>query len=74
MAETSETIAIIGCALIGESWSALFTAYGHEVTVWNRASPTLAPLLERIPEREAARDDATTRVIDARGEVGNARG
>jgi 3-hydroxyacyl-CoA dehydrogenase len=39
MAETSETIAIIGCGLIGESWSALFTAYGHEVTVWDRASP-----------------------------------
>jgi 3-hydroxyisobutyrate dehydrogenase-like beta-hydroxyacid dehydrogenase len=73
MAETSETIATIGCGLIGESWSALFTAYGHEVTVWDRASPALAPLLERIPECEAARDDAITRIIDGRGEVGHAR-
>src|ERR1700760_4012590 len=48
MAETSETIAIIGCGLIGESWSALFTAYGHDVTVWDRASPALAPLLEHV--------------------------
>jgi carnitine 3-dehydrogenase len=48
MAETSETIAIIGCGLIGESWSALFTAYGHDVTVWDPALPALAPLLERV--------------------------
>jgi 3-hydroxyacyl-CoA dehydrogenase len=74
MAETSETIAIIGCGLIGESWSALFTAYGHDAAVWDRASPALAPVLERIPELEAARDDAITRVIDARGEVDHARG
>lgn len=74
MAETPEKIAVIGCGPIGESRSALFTAYGHDAAVWDRPSPALAPVLERIPELEAARDDAITRVIDARWEAGHDRG
>jgi len=42
MAETPERIAIIGCGLIGESWSALFTAHGHDVAVWDPAPRVLA--------------------------------
>jgi 3-hydroxyacyl-CoA dehydrogenase len=28
-------IAVLGCGLIGASWSALFAAHGHEVTIWD---------------------------------------
>jgi len=48
MSETSEAIAIVGCGLIGESWAALFTAYGHDVTVWDPSPPAPASLLERV--------------------------
>jgi carnitine 3-dehydrogenase len=62
MTETAESIAIIGCGLIGESWSALFTAYGHDVTVWDPTPPVLDPLLERVEESRAR-----VRAIDAQG-------
>ena len=62
MAQGPETIAIIGCGLIGESWSALFTAHGHDVAVWDPASPAAEPLLERV---ERARRQV--RRIEGRG-------
>ena len=37
-----ERIAIIGCGLIGDSWAALMTAYGHEVTAWDPSSLVMA--------------------------------
>jgi carnitine 3-dehydrogenase len=50
MPETSEAIAIVGCGLIGVSWAALFTAYGHDVTLWDPSPPAPASLLERVEE------------------------
>lgn len=38
MTGTTESIAVIGGGLIGQSWVALFTAYGNDVTVWDPAS------------------------------------
>ena len=37
-----ERIALIGCGLIGDSWAALMTAYGHEVTAWDPSSLVMA--------------------------------
>lgn len=57
MREPPLTIAVIGCGLIGQSWSALFCAHGHRVIAWDpdgdaleaaraRMEPALAQLAE----------------------------
>ena len=33
----TQTTAILGCGLIGESWAALFLAQGHDVRAWDPA-------------------------------------
>jgi carnitine 3-dehydrogenase len=43
-----ESIAVIGCGLIGESWSALFTAYGHKVIVWDPSKKALDGFKDRV--------------------------
>jgi 3-hydroxyacyl-CoA dehydrogenase len=47
-------IAVLGCGLIGASWSALFSAYGHEVAIWDPAGIA---------------SDALDRIKQARGQV-----
>lgn len=46
-------VAIIGAGLIGESWAALITAYGHDVSLWD----------------PAIRSDAASRIARAREDV-----
>lgn len=48
MSETGKTIAVIGCGLIGESWSALFTAHGHDVLAWDPSAKALDGFAERV--------------------------
>jgi len=38
MAGQDNTIAVIGCGLIGQGWSALFASYGYEVKAWDPAA------------------------------------
>lgn len=42
------TIAVLGCGLIGQSWSALFTAYGYDVVGWDPAPKSQSLLQEAI--------------------------
>jgi 3-hydroxyacyl-CoA dehydrogenase len=62
MDDRRETIAVIGCGLIGESWSALFTAYGHQVTAWDPSPGVLDGFAERVD-----RARALVRELDAEG-------
>lgn len=41
-------IAVLGCGLIGESWSALFLAYGMNVIAWDPNPTVLAALPARV--------------------------
>jgi len=41
-------IAVIGCGLIGESWSALFLAHGYEVHAWDPDVQVRGRLAERL--------------------------
>lgn len=41
-------VAVIGCGLIGESWSALYLAHGHDVVVWDPKAGNLTKMDERI--------------------------
>ncbi len=43
-----EKIAIIGCGLIGDSWAALMTAYGHDVAAWDPSPEVLADFEVRV--------------------------
>jgi hypothetical protein len=89
MAETSETIAIIGCRGRGGMGHYLEHLGASQQRRWARlGASSLTPevrlmLIESvaaeaagrpIPEPEAARDDAITRVIAGREEIGHARG
>lgn len=38
MTRQNGTITVIGCGLIGQSWSALFAAHGYEVKAWDPAT------------------------------------
>ncbi|HEY0920130.1 3-hydroxyacyl-CoA dehydrogenase NAD-binding domain-containing protein [Devosia sp.] len=38
MAQQNNTIAVIGCGLIGQSWAALFAGYGFDVRAWDPAA------------------------------------
>ncbi len=62
MAETSECIAVIGCGLVGQSWAALFTAYGYDVALWDPAPLGLDMLAERVSQARAQ-----VRAIDGQG-------
>ncbi len=42
------TVVVVGCGLIGESWSALFTAHGHDVVVWDPSAKALDGLEGRV--------------------------
>ena len=44
MQDQNLTVAVIGCGLIGQSWSALFAGHGHRVIAWDRdaAAPSAA--------------------------------
>ncbi|MGB6119563.1 MAG: 3-hydroxyacyl-CoA dehydrogenase NAD-binding domain-containing protein, partial [Mesorhizobium sp.] len=50
-----QSIAVVGGGLIGISWSALFSAYGHDVTLYEPA--------------EAARDGIEARIASARAQI-----
>jgi len=41
-------IAVIGCGLIGESWSALMSAYGHDVVAWDPSAPDARRFFDRV--------------------------
>lgn len=42
------SVAVLGCGLIGESWSALFLAHGLDVVAWDPDGTVLAALPERV--------------------------
>lgn len=41
-------VAVLGCGLIGESWSALFLAHGLDVVAWDPDGSVLAALPQRV--------------------------
>ncbi|PGH55531.1 3-hydroxyacyl-CoA dehydrogenase [Azospirillum palustre] len=41
-------VAVLGCGLIGESWSALFLAHGLDVVAWDPDGAVLAALPQRV--------------------------
>lgn len=44
----AKIVAVIGCGLIGESWSALMTAYGHDVLAWDPSQKALDGFAKRV--------------------------
>ncbi|WP_247411503.1 3-hydroxyacyl-CoA dehydrogenase NAD-binding domain-containing protein [Bradyrhizobium sp. 150] len=50
MTGRNATIAVLGCGLIGQSWSALFTAYGYNVVAW-----------DPMPKRQSAMQEGIAR-------------
>lgn len=42
------SVAVLGCGLIGESWSALFLAHGLDVAAWDPDAAALAALPTRV--------------------------
>lgn len=42
------SVAVLGCGLIGESWSALFLAHGLDVVAWDPDRGVLAALPDRV--------------------------
>lgn len=63
-----ERIAIIGCGLIGDSWAALMTAYGHEVTAWDPSPNVMADFEARV---EKARVQVWQLMADRRSVTGS---
>ncbi|WP_201836414.1 3-hydroxyacyl-CoA dehydrogenase NAD-binding domain-containing protein [Microvirga zambiensis] len=51
----NNVVAVIGCGLIGQSWSALFACYGYDVKAWD-------PAPNWVPEFQAAVDKAREQV------------
>jgi carnitine 3-dehydrogenase len=49
----SEQVAIIGCGLIGDSWAALMTAYGHDVVAWDPSAAVMADFEARVAKARA---------------------
>ncbi len=45
---TSETVAILGCGLIGESWAALFLRAGHCVRAWDPQAEARDSFADRV--------------------------
>jgi carnitine 3-dehydrogenase len=64
MAKLDNTIAVIGCGLIGQSWSALFACYGYEVKAWD-------PATNWKPGFEAAVEKAREQVRSLQRRVSN---
>jgi carnitine 3-dehydrogenase len=48
MSGQKRTVAVIGCGLIGESWSALLTAYGHDVVAWDPSANAFDGFADRV--------------------------
>lgn len=48
MTSMNKTIAVIGCGLIGESWSALFTVYGYDVLAWDPSATAVDGFSARV--------------------------
>ncbi|WP_354128330.1 3-hydroxyacyl-CoA dehydrogenase NAD-binding domain-containing protein [Bradyrhizobium sp. i1.15.2] len=48
MTARNGTIAVLGCGLIGQSWSALFTAYGYDVVGWDPMPKSISSMQERV--------------------------
>jgi len=48
MGPREASIAVIGCGVIGESWSALFLAYGYDVHAWDPNPEVRARFAQRI--------------------------
>jgi carnitine 3-dehydrogenase len=44
----SKSIAVVGCGLIGASWSALFLSHGLNVKAWDPSAEVLANLADRV--------------------------
>lgn len=44
----AKIVAVIGCGLIGESWSALMTAYGHDILAWDPSQKALDGFAKRV--------------------------
>lgn len=42
------TVSVIGCGLIGQSWSALFAAHGYDVLAWDPAPDWAVPFRKSI--------------------------
>ena len=54
MNNRDNTIAVIGCGLIGQSWSALFLSYGYDVKAWDPApnwALNFQPAVEKAREQ-----------------------
>ncbi len=50
----SNVVAVIGCGLIGQSWSALFAGYGYDVMAWDPAAnwaTEFQPAVEKAREQ-----------------------
>ncbi len=61
-----QTVAIVGCGLIGVSWAALFSAHGHSVRLWDPAPG----YPDRVrPQIAAAREQLALLGDEGRGEV-----
>lgn len=48
MNKFNKTVAVLGCGLIGESWTALFLKYGLDVFVWDPAPAALQGFASRL--------------------------
>jgi carnitine 3-dehydrogenase len=43
-----ETVAVVGCGLIGQSWAALFLAHGYDVRAWDPSEEVRAGFAGRV--------------------------
>jgi carnitine 3-dehydrogenase len=68
MAKLGNTIAVIGCGLIGQSWSALFACYGYDVKAWDPAADW-APRFQAAVEKARAQVRALHDQSKAEGTV-----
>jgi len=48
MSAQRQTVAIVGLGLIGQSWSALFNCYGHDVVAWDPAPKPLGEVVQAV--------------------------
>jgi carnitine 3-dehydrogenase len=48
MVAQRDTVAVVGCGLIGESWTALFIAFGHDVIAWDESPAVMEGFSERV--------------------------
>ncbi|MDF0498879.1 3-hydroxyacyl-CoA dehydrogenase NAD-binding domain-containing protein [Bradyrhizobium yuanmingense] len=63
MTDQKYTVAVLGCGLIGQSWAALFTAYGYDVIGWDPEPKPLSVLQGQIARsRDQVRVPETARL------------